>query len=153
MTRVAAGMVVPLGADAARALWLDTSRWPAFVDGFSHVVRADPEWPEAGALTWQSKPHGRGRVIERVLENRSDAVVGEVEDERLAGTQTVAFEPRGDSAAAVSVALEYRLKERTPLTPLLDLLFIRRAMRDALTRTVQRYAREAASDAKLGGRG
>jgi hypothetical protein len=42
----------------------------------------------------------------------------------------------------VSLTLEYRLKERSPITPLLDLVFIRRALRDSLQRTLERFGHE-----------
>ena len=54
----------------------------------------------------------------------------EVEDAMMTGTQTVAFEP-GPEAVEITLSLEYRIKDRTPLTPVVDLLFVRRAMADA----------------------
>jgi hypothetical protein len=135
MSRITVSARVPGTVEDARDLWFDPRRWPSFVDGFGHVVRQDPEWPRAGALVWQSTPHGRGRVIEHAD--------GTVEDERLVGRQEVEFVPAPDGVDVV-VRLEYRLRERTPLTPLVDRLFIRRAVRDALARTLRRYAIEAA---------
>jgi hypothetical protein len=140
VTHVRAAAHVPGTVDEVRALWFDLSRWPSFVDGFGSVVRADPGWPATGEVVWDSTPHGRGRVIER-----RD---GTFEDGRLTGRQTVRFEPSGDGVA-VAVELDYRLKERTPLTPLLDRFFVRRAVRDALVRTVRRFAAEARLDADL----
>ena len=151
MGRVTAAATVPLAPADAQRLWLDRTRWPAFVDGFSHVVRCDPEWPDAGALTWQSAPQGRGRVIERAVERGPRRLVLAIEDERLAGTQIVAFDAEPDGGTLVAAELDYRLKERTALTPVLDRFFVRRALRDALGRTVRRYAREAISDVELGG--
>ena len=145
MSRVAVSTRVP-GATvgAARELWSDVRRWPTFVDGFGHVVRQEPGWPHTGSLVWQSTPHGRGRVIEHAD--------GRVEDERLVGRQQVAFEPEGDGVE-VTVVFEYELRDRTPVTPVVDRLFIRRAVRDALARTLRRYAIEleaevSASDAR-----
>ena len=135
MSRVAAAARVPGPVDAVRALWVDLSRWPAFIDGFATVVRVDGGWPAAGEIVWDSTPHGRGRVIERAD--------GTFEDARLAGVQSLAFEPADDGTVTVRLAFDYRIKERTPLTPLLDLFFVRRSIRDALTRTVQRFAAEA----------
>ena len=151
MSRVKASAEVPGRISEAETLWYDVTRWPAFVDGFSHVVRADPEWPESGSLTWASTPHGRGRVIERVTEY--ELRVGQtarVEDERLAGEQTVSFEAGpGDGTTRVTLALDYALKEQAPLSALTDLLFIRRAVRESLQRTVTRFARERRGDAEL----
>jgi hypothetical protein len=89
---------------------------------------------------WDSTPHGRGRVIER-----ADATF---EDARLEGTQALTFEPEGDGVR-VRLALDYRIKERTVITPVLDRLFVRRAVRDALARTVRRFAAEARLEADL----
>jgi hypothetical protein len=49
----------------------------------------------------------------------------------------------------VGLQLDYRLKERNPLTPVIDLLFIRRSLRDSLRRTLERLARELKADAEL----
>ena len=46
--------------------------------------------------------------------------------------------------------LEYRIKDRTPLTPVVDLLFVRRAMADALRRTVTRFANERKAEIQFG---
>jgi polyketide cyclase/dehydrase/lipid transport protein len=133
------------------ALWYDTSRWPSFVDGFASVVKVDQGWPEEGGrLVWQSTAAGRGRVVERVTAyepGRGQTVA--VEDPKLRGTQRVRFEPLTDGTA-VALMLDYQLKEPdTPLRPLLDLLFIRRALRDALRRTLTRFGRELEADAEL----
>jgi hypothetical protein len=125
---------VPGSVEQARALWFDLARWPAFIDGFAAVVRVDPGWPEQGEIVWDSTPHGRGRVVERPD--------GSFEDARLEGVQSVTFETAADGSV-VRLVLDYRIKQRTPLTPLLDLFFVRRAVRDALTRTVARFAAEA----------
>jgi hypothetical protein len=91
---------------------------------------------------WVSRPKGRGRVQERVTayEPRSGQTV-EVEEERLRGTQTVTFEPAGDEVR-VALTLDYELKERTFLTPLVDLLYIRREIGDSLRRTLARFGHE-----------
>src|SRR3712207_2559336 len=140
MTRVAAAARVPGTVEAVRELWYDLRRWPAFVDGFAAVRRQDPDWPVRGELVWDSTPHGRGRVIERAD--------GTFEDVQLSGTQSVRFEPDGDGVH-VRLEMDYRLKERSLITPVVDKLFVRRAMRDALTRTVRRFAAECAAEADL----
>jgi len=127
----------------AEALWYDTRRWPAFVDGLGHVAKLEGDWPRAGArVVWDSVPNGRGRVIEEVLEHETR--VGQtvaVEDARLEGTQRVRF---GDGV--VVLELEFTLKGRTPLlTP----LFVRRAFRDSLARTLSRFARELRAEPGL----
>ena len=45
-------------------------------------------------------------------------------------------------AVEITLSLDYRIKDRTPLTPVVDLVFVRRAMGDALRRTVTRFANE-----------
>jgi Polyketide cyclase / dehydrase and lipid transport len=143
MARVTATTTVPGRAADAEALWYDANRWPAWIDGFGHVVKLEGDWPQPGArLLWDSRPSGRGRVVERVVayEPRRGQTL-EVEDERLEGTQTVAFEPAGDEVR-VTLALEYRLKQRGPLAVLIDPLFIRRSLRASLSRTLTRFGHE-----------
>ena len=138
-----AAITVPGLASEAEALWYDARRWPSWVDGFGHVTKVEGEWPAPGArAVWDSKPGGRGRVVERVTayESRTGQTL-EVEDEKLRGTQRVAFSP-GPDGVEVALELDYELKEHNPLTPITDLLFIRRALRDSLQRTLTRFARE-----------
>jgi hypothetical protein len=149
VSRVAARAVAPGTVEQAEALWFDLARWPAFVDGFATVARRDDEWPRAGTLIWESTPHGRGRVLERVREHEPGrGQVADVEDERLRGVQTVSFHPV-EGGVALALELDYALKQRNPLTPLVDLVFVRRAVGDALQRTATRWARERRGDAEL----
>ena len=46
--------------------------------------------------------------------------------------------------------LDYELKTRNLFTPLTDALFIRRSLRESLTRTLLRFARERRGDMELG---
>jgi hypothetical protein len=150
MTRVVVNTVVPGRIVEAEELWYDVNRWPNFVDGYSHVVQRDEGWPREGVLIWDSTPHGRGRVLERV--QRHEVRAGQsvaVEDERLRGVQSVAFAAGDGETTTVTLALEYELKERNPLTPLVDALFIRRSVRESLQRTLSRFARERRGDAEL----
>jgi hypothetical protein len=151
MGRARASISVPGRAAEAEALWYDPHRWQAWVDGFGHIVSLDGEWPQAGAeLVWQSPPGGRGRVTERVIayEMRTGQTV-EVEDATMTGRQTVKFEP-GPETVEVTLSLEYEIKDRTPLTPAVDLLFVRRAMSDALRRTVTRFSNERKAEIQFG---
>jgi hypothetical protein len=145
--RVQAAIAVPGLASEAEALWYDPRRWAAWIDGFGHVAKLEGDWPRAGArLVWDSPPGGRGRVHERVVEYevRSGQAL-EVEDERLRGTQRVSFELVSDGVR-IGIELSYELKESNFFTPLTDLLFIRRALRDSLKRSLIRFARERRSD-------
>jgi hypothetical protein len=154
MGRAKASITVPGRAADAEALWYDPHRWQAWVDGFGHVVSLDPGWPGRGAeLVWESPPGGRGRVCERVVhyEMRTGQTL-EVEDATMTGRQTVRFEPGPDSVE-ITLSLEYRIKDRSALTPVVDLLFVRRAMTDALRRTVTRFANERKAEIQFGAGG
>jgi hypothetical protein len=139
---------VALAPEAALRLWTDVSRWPSFVEGFARVVELDPNWPEEGSRTiWESVPAGRGRVTEKVTD---PPAAGEfatlVFEDRLSGRQTFrALESEG--GARVELKLEYTLTSYGPLGPVADALFIRRALRDSLRRTVTRFAVEAEDEA------
>ena len=150
MGRVRAAVRVPGLASEAEALWYEPQRWPAWVDGFGHVVKLEGAWPAAGSrAVWNSKPGGRGRVVERVsaYETRAGQTLA-VEDEQLQGTQRVTFEPGADGVE-VALELEYELKHANVLTPLTDVLFIRRALRDSLRRSLTRFAHELRGDREL----
>jgi hypothetical protein len=146
--RVAARVDVPVLASAAEELWYDTRRWPAFVDGLKHVAAVEGDWPSPGArVIWDSHPGGRGRVVERVVahEPRAGQTV-EVEDEKIRGIQRVGFAPH-DGGVLVTLELDYELKERRGVVPVVDLLFIRRPQRESLERTLRRFRVEARDEA------
>lgn len=140
MRTVLVAQQFPGSVDQAQARWYDTSRWPAWVDGLSRVIRVDGEWPQVGAsVTWESAPAGRGRVIERVV--GYEHLVGqtvEVDDDSITGRQSVHFRPAQDGVE-VDLSLEYALKRRSILTPVIDALFIRRAMASSLRMTLVRF--------------
>jgi hypothetical protein len=142
VTRDLAG---PVGA--AERLWYDTSRWPSFVDGFARLVALEGAWPSAGSrVVRESTPAGRGRVEETVLAHEpGSGQTSRVEDPRLRGEQSVRFEVLEDGVA-VTLELDYRLAQRDPLSGLVDVLFIRRALRDSLQRTLDHFARELADE-------
>jgi len=151
MTRSArATEQVPLAPEAAVALWRDVGRWPSFVEGLARVVSSTPEWPATGArVVWESGTGGRGKVSEKVIEGDAHAFATRIVEERLFGTQTFRAEPAGDGGSRVEVSLDYELTSESPLRGLTDVLFIRRALRDSLARTLRRYAIEADEDAGL----
>jgi hypothetical protein len=127
----------------AESLWYDTGRWVAWVDGLDAVVLVDGEWPQVGAVVvWQSGPAGRGRVTERVVEYEPlDGQTVEVKDDTLTGRQSVRFTP-DEHAVEITLRLEYRVTKRSILTPIVDLLFIRNAMRASLRATLSRFGLE-----------
>ena len=152
MATARAQIDLPVQVSAAEALWYDTSRWPTFVDGFGHVVKREGHWPRVGGrVVWDSVRAGRGRVVERVTayEVRVSQTV-DVEDPRMTGAQTISFAPAGEGRSAVVLELDYRLKQGGPFASVVDALFVRRAVRDALRRTLSRFARELRSDRELG---
>jgi len=151
MGRATASITVPGRAAEAEALWYDPHRWPSWVDGFGHVVEVEGDWPGRGArVTWESPPGGRGRVRELVVayESRTGQTL-EVEDATMTGRQQVAFKP-GPESVEVTLTLEYEIKDRGALTPVVDALFVRRAMTDALRRTLRRFANERKAEIQFG---
>ncbi len=146
MATVRAKAGFPGSVHEAETCWYDTERWPVWIDQLSRVVGVDGEWPKAGAtVTWESGPAGRGHVREHVIayEARSGQTV-EVEDESITGRQTVTFTPEQDGVT-VELALDYSIKKRSPLTWLIDLLFIRRLMAGSLRSTLGRFGTELAT--------
>ena len=149
MGRASAQITVPGRASEAEALWYDPVRWPAWVDGFGHVVELPDGWPQHGRLAWNGVPGGRERVLETVTayEPRAGQSL-QVEDAALRGTQRVAFSPGADTTT-VTLELVYELKQRSPLTPLLDLFVTRRRLAASLQRTLEAFARERRADTEL----
>jgi hypothetical protein len=146
-----ASVKVPGRAADAEALWYEPARWAAWIDGFGHVASLDDGWPQVGARrVWDSPPDGRGRVTERVVayEIRTGQTL-EVEDATLTGTQRVEFRP-GPEETEITLTLEYELKDRNLLTPVVDAVFIRRAMRDSLRRTLTRFSYERKAEMQFG---
>ena len=151
MARAQRATVVDLTPTRAFELWTDVSRWPTFIDGFGRIERIDDDWPEAGSkVVWQSVPTGRGTVTEKVRHSLpGERIQTEVLEERLIGTQTAEFAPADEGGTAVILSLDYKLVKTGPLAWITDVLFIRRAQHDALTRTLRRFATEAAEEAAL----
>lgn len=139
--------------ETAERLWLDVSRWRAFVDGFESLVSQEGNWPDQGAeVVWESTPAGRGQVVERVLAQRPGLELEtEVEDPQIVGVQRVAFAELGDGGTAIDIELEYQLRRRGPLSSLTDNLFIRRAVRDSLRRTLRDFDYELRSEVEAQG--
>ncbi len=140
---VQARQTVPGTVHEVEERWYDTTRWPAWVDGLERVVEVAGEWPSTGAaVTWESGPAGRGRVIERVIAH--EPLAGqtlEVHDSSIRGHQSVAF-VSGADCVEVTLTLAYELERRSPLTPLVDVLFIKKAMTTSLTMTLNRFGAE-----------
>jgi hypothetical protein len=132
--------------------WYDTTRWTAWVEGLRRVVEVAGDWPSVGSsVTWDSGPAGRGRVVERVVAH--EPLTGqtvEVDDASITGRQSVSFVPVDDQVN-VELALAYELKKRSLFTPLVDVLFIKRAMSTSLATTLGRFVAEVGSHRTLTG--
>lgn len=129
----------------AEVLWYDTGRWPTWIDGLRQVTDLEGDWPRTGAsVTWESNPAGRGCVFETVVSYEPG--VGqtvEVQDDSIRGRQRVAFHEL-EGGVRVELALEYELRVRSIVTPIVDALFIRRAMTSSLRATLGRFGAELA---------
>jgi hypothetical protein len=127
----------------AEQCWYDTTRWSRWVDGLDRVLAVDDGWPQAGAgVTWESGPAGRGRVTERVI--AYEPLTGqtlEVQDGSIRGRQSVLFVPV-QPGVEITLMLEYQLVRRSIVSPLVDALFIRRAMAVSLGVTVTHFGVE-----------
>jgi hypothetical protein len=147
-TQAVAEVVLP--PEAAAELWRDPRRWSAFVEGFARFVEVSPDWPAEGSkLVWESIPTGRGRVTEKVVDTGDRRFATRVAEKRLAGFQRAAFEPGEQGGSRVWLELEYELTGDSPFRGLADVLFIRRALRDSLRRTLRRFAIEAEEERGL----
>ena len=147
MRTVYASVVIDASVHEAETAWLDTSRWENWVEGLEQITALDPRWPEAGAtLEWRSNPAGRGHVSETVVDREPlEGLVSDIEDDYMRARQHVNFTPEG-SRTAVTVTLSYEIRRRNPLTPLVDLLFVRRAFERSLQLTLGRFAAELRAD-------
>ena len=159
MRRASARSPLPLPPAEVLRLWSDVDRWASFVEGFARRLEVTDSWPEPGArVVWESTPDGRGRVTESVKENEPDRFSTQVYEKALVGTQTLRALPanggiegeRSDGAGSqVELSLEYELTRYGPLRGIADAIFIRRALRDSLRRTLYRFAIEAEEEARL----
>ena len=141
--------VVSLAPEAALELWTDVRRWPTFVEGFAHAVEVSEDWPAEGSkLVWNSIPGGRGRVTEKVVSSSPGGFVTQVFEEALTGEQVVRVSEDAEGTL-VELSLDYELSRYGPLRALADVLFIRRALRDSLRRTLRRFAVEAGEEHSL----
>ncbi len=130
----------------AEAHWYDTGRWADWVDGLERVVAIEGGWPRMGAtVSWRSGPAGRGNVTERVLAHEPlQGQTVQVSDDSIRGEQTIAFTPE-PPGVRVELSLAYAIRRRSPVTPLVDVLFIRRAMTASLQQTLSRFGASLAS--------
>jgi hypothetical protein len=140
MPQVSATVELPGRISDAERLWYDLDRWPEWVDGLAEIIDIQGEWPKRGStVVWQSTPAGRGRVTEEVIEYElRSGQVSQVQDDSVSGRQSVTFTPR-EQGLELRLALDYQFKRRSLVTPLVDLLFIRRLMGASLGRTLAQF--------------
>ncbi|CAN5129250.1 hypothetical protein BH20ACT16_BH20ACT16_12030 [soil metagenome] len=134
--------------DEVASLWFELARWPSIIDGFGTLSRNEGAWPHAGGrIVWDSLRNGRGRVVEQVLEYEPGVTqLVRIEDPQMTGTQRVTFGAT-DAGCVIHLELDYELKRDPGLGSVLaDLFFVRRALGDALRRTLRRFAVELAAD-------
>ncbi len=140
MPRVSARIELPGRVYDAETCWYDTERWPEWVDGLTRVIEVRGDWPRAGSeVIWESHPAGRGTVRERVTDYEPRAgQTSDVDDDSISARQSVTFQPR-DEGVELQLALQYTLKRRSPVSWVVDLVFIRRLMGASLGRTLDRF--------------
>ena len=149
MRRASARGPLPLPPPEALQLWSDVDRWPTFVEGFARRLELTENWPAPGSrVVWESTPDGRGRVTEAVKESEPDRFSTQVYEKALTGVQTLRALP-ANGGSEVELALEYELTRYGPLSGVADALFIRRALRDSLRRTLFRFGLEAEEETRL----
>jgi Polyketide cyclase / dehydrase and lipid transport len=148
MARVGVALSFPGTVHEAETCWYDHVRWPRWVDGLERVLDVTAGWPAAGGrIVWQSGPAGRGRVSETVTAHTPlGGQSVDVDDDSITGRQTVAFAPTrsADDMVEVALSLEYEIKRRSIFMPVVDRLFIRRAMEGSLRATLTRFGVELA---------
>jgi hypothetical protein len=147
MGSVHAVTTIPASVPDAERWWYDTTRWNTWVDGLDHVVQIQPPWPmEGGSVIWESGPAGRGRVTETVVAYvPADGQTVQVADAAMTGRQAVSFAAVEDGVE-VTLRLEYRLRRRSLVTPVVDVLFIRREMSLSLSRSLARFGARLRAD-------
>jgi Polyketide cyclase / dehydrase and lipid transport len=151
VANVSAAQVYEASVSDAESCWYDTERWPGWVDELERVISVDAAWPAEGAtVVWQSGPVGRGRVSERVVEFEPGShQTVEVQDDSIRGRQSVWF-TAVDGGVQVALGLEYSLKRRSPLTWVINTLFVRGPMTASLVKTLAGFGSELAGSRRSG---
>ncbi len=131
-------------------MWRDPRRWAGIRGGLPASGGAEPGLARGGREGRLGVRPRRPRAGDREGQDRRPHGVRARSsiEERLVGTQTFRAAEDGEGSR-VELTLEYELTSESPLKQVTDLLFIRRALRDALGRTLRRFAVEAEDEAGL----
>jgi hypothetical protein len=142
MSTTSQSVVVDVSLAEVWEYYFDPRGWPAWVDGFGHVIASDG-YPEAGgSLRWSSIPAGRGEVTEHVLEHEPRRLHRVAfRDPSSAGELRTTFAIEGQGTL-VGQRLEYRLVSGGPFAWLTDRLFIRSQVSGSMRRSLDRLALE-----------
>ena len=142
-----AAQIVDASPAEVFALWEQTDAWPRFVEGCARVMELGESWPAVGSwVVWRSHPVGRGTVREEVVESGPAEFATNALDSSVVGTQRLTATPLPDgSGTELTLDLDYELVNATIFQTSMDWVFIRRALRDSLRRTLARFAQELAA--------
>jgi hypothetical protein len=119
--------------------YFDERGWPAWVEGFARVERADGYPEQGGTLVWESNPAGRGRVTETVLDHAPRTLHRiRYEDPQSSGELTTRLGVEGEGTR-VTLELDYVVGRGGPLSRLTDALFARGQVKGSLRRTLAEF--------------
>jgi uncharacterized protein YndB with AHSA1/START domain len=148
MGSAAESIRIPASAAEVWDFYFDPRMWASWVDGFGRVDASDGYPEVGGTLRWRSTPAGRGVVEERVLEHEPRRLHRiAFADDTSEGELVTRFEiqpaTQGESAhTRVMQEAEYRMRRRSPFSPLTDFLFVRSQVQRSLARSLERLRHE-----------
>lgn len=122
--------------------YFDPDGWPAWVEGFGRVERADGYPEEAGELVWSSNAAGRGTVNETVLAHEPRTLHRiAFSDPQSRGELTTRFAIEGQGTR-VTLELAYTVGRGGPLSWVTDMLFARSQVAGSMRRSLAEFRAE-----------